>query len=123
MYIYACKSLVIINSRPIKGEFIRPNDIKCVLNEGMPMYKSPFEKGRLIISFNVRFPESGQIDLRRIGELEKILPAKARVDIPENSEELTLVDLDPAFERSKRQDAYMDDDMPRGQQRVQCANQ
>ena len=28
-------------------------DIKCVMNEGMPRYRSPFEKGRLIITFEV----------------------------------------------------------------------
>ena len=28
-------------------------DVKCVMNEGMPRYRSPFEKGRLIITFEV----------------------------------------------------------------------
>ncbi len=107
------------------GEVIKPNDVKCVLNEGMPMYKNPFEKGRLIIQFTVKFPENGDIDLKRLAELEKILPPKAKVDIPVDSEEHDLIDLDPAYERSKRQDEYMDDDgsMPHGAKRVQCANQ
>lgn len=39
---------------PTTGELIRPGDTKCVLNEGMPMYRRPFEKGRLIIHFSVR---------------------------------------------------------------------
>ena len=30
-----------------------PGDIKVVLGEGMPFYKNPFEKGRLIIKFSV----------------------------------------------------------------------
>lgn len=33
---------------------IKPGDTKCVLNEGMPMHRRPFEKGRLIIHFSVR---------------------------------------------------------------------
>lgn len=108
----------------LPGEFIKPSEVKCVLNEGMPMYKNPFEKGRLIITFNVKFPDKNAIDLKKIAELEKVLPAKPRVDLPIDSEEHDLVDLDPAYERSKRQeDAYMDDDMPHGAKRVQCANQ
>jgi len=113
--------MLVISALP--GEFIKPNDVKCVLNEGMPMYKSPYEKGRLVITFNVKFPEPGQIDLKKISELEKILPPKAKIDIPKDAEELTLVDLDPAYERSRRQDAYADDDMQGGPKRVQCANQ
>lgn len=38
----------------ITGELIKPGDTKCVLTEGMPMYRRPFEKGRLIIHFSVR---------------------------------------------------------------------
>ncbi|CAF0909996.1 unnamed protein product [Brachionus calyciflorus] len=115
--------ILVISSHP--GEFIKPNDIKCVLNEGMPMYKNPFEKGRLIITFSVKFPQNGDIELKKITELEKILPAKQKADAPADAEEHNLVDLDPAYERSKRQDEYMDEDggMPRGGQRVQCANQ
>lgn len=85
------------------------------------MYKNPYEKGRLIITFNVKFPENGEIDTKKIAELEKILPAKTSVDLPIEAEEHTLVDLDPAYERSKRQDAYNDDDMSGGPKRVQCA--
>lgn len=114
--------ILIISSLP--GEIIKPNDVKCVLNEGMPMYKNPFEKGRLIINFNVKFPQNGEIDLKKITELEKILPAKAKVEATKDAEEHTLVDLDPSYERSKRNEEYMDEDggMPNGR-RVQCANQ
>ena len=58
------------------------------------MYKNPFEKGRLIIQFNVKFPETGQIDLKKIADLEKILPAKKAVDVPIDSEEHNLIDLE-----------------------------
>ena len=36
------------------GELIKPGDKKCVLNEGMPIHRRPFEKGRLIILFSVK---------------------------------------------------------------------
>jgi len=108
------------------GEFIKPSDIKCILNEGMPMYKNPFEKGRLIINFNIKFPENGDIKTRNLIELEKWLPPRPYVDIPMDAEELTLVPMDPSYERSKRMDATsMDDEngMPGGAKRVQCATQ
>lgn len=35
------------------GEVIKHGDLKCVRNEGMPIYKSPLEKGILIIQFLV----------------------------------------------------------------------
>lgn len=114
--------ILVISSLP--GDFVKPNDVKCILNEGMPMYKNPFEKGRLIVSFNVKFPEKGEIDLKKLPELEKLLPPRPRIDIPIEAEEHTLIDLDPAYERSKRQEAHMDDDMEQGgARRVQCANQ
>lgn len=37
----------------LTGELIKPGDTKCVLNEGMPIHRRPFEKGRLIINFSV----------------------------------------------------------------------
>jgi len=112
--------LLVISS--LTGEFIKPNEVKCILNEGMPMYKNPYEKGRLIITFNIKFPEAGQIDLKKITDLEKILPARPKLDLPIESEEHTLVDLDPAYERSKRaEQAYVDDEMSGGGKRVQCA--
>lgn len=110
-----------------QGEFIKPNSIKCVLNEGMPMYKNPFEKGRLIITFDVKFPTNGEIEVRKLTDLEKILPAKPKLEIPIESEEHVLIDLDPAQERNRRHgEAYMDEDGPfsgHGGKRVQCANQ
>ena len=48
--------------------------MKSVIGEGMPQYKSPFEKGRLVIQFFVDFPE--EISMQHIESLEKILPAR-----------------------------------------------
>ena len=89
----------------------------------MPMYKNPFEKGRLIITFDVKFPSPDQISPKMIAELEKILPAKPSITVPKDAETLQLIDLDPAYERSRRSDAHGDEDMEGGPKRVQCANQ
>uniref|UniRef100_A0A4W3JMW4 DnaJ homolog subfamily A member 1-like n=1 Tax=Callorhinchus milii TaxID=7868 RepID=A0A4W3JMW4_CALMI len=40
---------LVIGSRPV----IRPGDVKCILNEGMPLHRNPFERGLLIIQFQV----------------------------------------------------------------------
>ena len=33
-----------------------PGAIRCVQSEGMPTYRSPFEKGNLYVKFNITFP-------------------------------------------------------------------
>lgn len=38
----------------LTGEVIKHGDIKCIQNEGMPIYREPYEKGQLIIQFQVR---------------------------------------------------------------------
>ena len=44
---------IVITSHP--GQIVKHGDIKCVLNEGMPIYRRPYEKGRLIIEFKVSY--------------------------------------------------------------------
>lgn len=48
-----CKANILPFFVALIGELIRPGDKKCVLNEGMPLHRRPFEKGKLIILFNV----------------------------------------------------------------------
>ena len=61
---WACPRLQVVVHLPISsvnlflcvfvtGEVIKHGDLKCVRNEGMPIYKSPLEKGILIIQFLV----------------------------------------------------------------------
>ena len=63
---------LIVSSLP--GQVFKQGDVKCVLNEGMPHYRNPFEKGRLIIQFSVEFPQ--QLPLEVIPQLEKLLPSR-----------------------------------------------
>lgn len=35
------------------GQVVKHNDIKCVPGEGMPVHRQPFEKGLLIVQFQV----------------------------------------------------------------------
>lgn len=115
------RTLVITN---LPGEVVKNGAVKCVLNEGMPQYRNPFEKGKLIIQFMVQFPS--HIDPAIIGRLESLLPPRPECMIPDNAEEVVLLDLDPEQEaRRQRQrqhrEAYDEDDdhfHPRGG--VQC---
>jgi DnaJ family protein A protein 1 len=69
---------LVITSLP--GEVVKHGSVKCVFGEGMPRYKNPFEKGKLIVQFLVKFPDN--IDPRRIDQLENILPPRPQVDLP-----------------------------------------
>ena len=58
----------------LPGQVFKQGDLKCILNEGMPHYRNPFEKGRLIIQFSVEFPS--QLSPEIIPQLESLLPPK-----------------------------------------------
>ena len=98
------------------------------MGEGMPMYKNPFEKGKMIIKFKVEFPQDNFTSPENLAKLESILPKRQDVMIPDDAEECTLHQFDPRHDgpgRSRRAEAYMedddDDDGSHGQ-RVQCAS-
>lgn len=106
----------------LPGEVTKHGDVKCVLNEGMPQYKNPFEKGRLIVQFWVQFPS--QLPPEVIPALENALPPRVEIMIPDQAEECVLLPFDPEQEARKRhhRNAYDEDDEMGGPgQRVQCA--
>lgn len=109
---------LVITSMP--GEIIKHEDFKCILNEGMPQYKNPFEKGRLIIKFLVALPET--ILPQFLPMLEQCLPPRPIVNIPANAEECQLIEMDPQQESRRRQhEAYEEeDDFGRGPRVTQC---
>jgi DnaJ family protein A protein 1 len=115
---------LVISTLP--GEVIKHHDVKCVLNEGMPHYRSPFEKGRLIIKFNVVFPESNWIAHESITQLESLLPARQEVIVPDDAEEHDLVEVSPhqdGYGRRRGDHHLSDDDDVDAGPRVQCASQ
>ncbi|XP_076033548.1 dnaJ heat shock protein family (Hsp40) member A4-like [Oratosquilla oratoria] len=109
---------LVISSIP--GEVIKNNDIKCIMGEGMPAYKNPFEKGRLVIQFSVFFPT--KLSLEKIKLLEEILPTRPDVIIPDDAEECMLSKIDPQRNRRHHMNAYDedDDDMHGHHRQVQC---
>ena len=106
-----------------------------IQGEGMPTHGDPFNKGYLIVRFTVKFPEGGWIPIDKLKQLEKYLPPRQEVIIPDDAEECELVERDPRRHSSSSGghhrfsgrfgEAYNsddEDDMPGGQ-RVQCASQ
>ncbi|KAL8591856.1 mitochondrial protein import protein MAS5 [Nucella lapillus] len=112
---------LVISTLP--GEVIRDKAVKCVMGEGMPVYRDPFEKGRLIIKFNVKFPDT--ISPQIVPQLEACLPPREEEILPDDAENVTMEIYDPEADRANRQgraEAYDSDDEQMGGQRVQCAS-
>jgi len=120
------KRVLVITNLP--GDVIKHEAIKCVMGEGMPIYRDPFEKGRLIIQFGINFPPSGFLPPKSIEALEKVLPSRTEVLVPDGAEECSLQDFDPSshsrHSHGRGTEAYdSDDEGHPGGQRVQCASQ
>uniref|UniRef100_A0A8C7C1C6 Chaperone DnaJ C-terminal domain-containing protein n=1 Tax=Neovison vison TaxID=452646 RepID=A0A8C7C1C6_NEOVI len=110
---------IVITSHP--GQIVKHGDIKCVLNEGMPIYRRPYEKGHLIIEFKVHFPENGFLSPDKLSLLEILLPERKEVEETDEKDQVELVDFDPNQERRRHynREAYEDDEHhPKGG--VQC---
>lgn len=102
------RDLVVTN---LPGEVVKHDSFKCILGEGMPQHKNPFEKGRLIVQFQIVFPE--KVPQTIVADLEKCLPPRPRVDIPIDAEECNMIDFDPEQDaRNQRysRQAYEDDE-------------
>jgi len=103
----------------IPGEVTKPGDVKCIMSEGMPIYKNPMEKGRLVIQFSVNFPKTipGEI----VPQLENCLPARTECIIPDDAEEAILRDYDPKLHSRRNHNNHVyDEDEPRTAGGVQC---
>lgn len=97
------------------------------MNEGMPTHKNPFEKGRLIVTFQVQFPDDKWLPDGKIRQLEKLLPAKQEMIVPDGADVHELRRCDPEEQseraRQRRVESYdSDDESGMHGQRVQCAS-
>ncbi|KAM9375864.1 dnaJ homolog subfamily A member 4 isoform 1-T2 [Pholidichthys leucotaenia] len=112
---------IVISSQP--GEVIKHNDIKCVMNEGMPVYKNPYERGQLIIQFQVEFPDKHWLPEHLMFQLERLLPPREDVMITDDMEEVDLCEPEVGSQHGNHsREVYEEDDSgPRG--RVQCQTQ
>eukprot|EP01012_Entosiphon_sulcatum_P026836 TRINITY_DN3232_c0_g1_i1.p1 TRINITY_DN3232_c0_g1~~TRINITY_DN3232_c0_g1_i1.p1 ORF type:complete len:423 (-),score=85.60 TRINITY_DN3232_c0_g1_i1:49-1293(-) len=69
--------VLLVKSQP--GEIIKPGEVKAIPNEGMPEYKNPFNKGQLLVQFDVEFPES--LTPAALKALEQSLPKPQAEDV------------------------------------------
>merc|ERR1712043_127030 len=92
----------------VRGEVIKTGDLKQIQGEGMPQYRNPFEKGRMILQFNVVFPPN--LDPKIADALAKVLPAGEEPMIPDDHDEVDMNDFDPESDRQTRRQQYEDDD-------------
>lgn len=116
------KRTLLITSLP--GEVIRPKELKCVLDEGMPK-KNPTIKGRLVIDFEIKFPKEGWIDVEKLPQLEKLLPPREKHIAVDLSEDVHLSNVEdvPHSHQGRGQGSYYEDSDDEGQQGgpgVQC---
>jgi len=105
----------------VAGEVIKPNDLKCVYGEGMPTYRNPFEKGKLIVKFAIDFPEA--LDPHVAQKLEALLPPKSEPIIPDDHDEVNLSEFDPEANRRANRGMEDEDDHPGHGPGVSCATQ
>lgn len=78
------------------GEVIKPGAVKCIVGEGMPQYKRPFDKGNLYIKFAIEFPTDMWITPDKIKQLETLLPSRKveEVSRPDVIDEVHLTEGD-----------------------------
>jgi len=108
------------------GEVVKQADIKCIPSEGMPTYRDPFNKGKLIIIFNVTFPE--KLDPSNAKKIAALLPKVDKPNIPKDAEKVRLEYFDGQAtwggEKTDHQDDEYDGsefhDGPGGMQGAQC---
>ncbi|XP_051976054.1 dnaJ homolog subfamily A member 4 [Xyrauchen texanus] len=115
------KRTLLIESSP--GQVIKPNSFKCIYKEGMPVERDPYEKGLLIIQFEIEFPDKHWLPEHMLPDLEKLLPMRDHVMVSDDMEEVDLCEID--FESQKRSyssEAYEEDGGPR-HSGVQCQTQ
>ncbi|XP_059679874.1 dnaJ homolog subfamily A member 4 isoform X4 [Gavia stellata] len=99
-------------NRERRGEVIKHGDLKCIYNEGMPIYKSPMDKGSLIIQFLVQFPERYWLPREKLCLLEALLPPREDVMITDEMDQVDLEDFDPSEQtyRNSGGEAYEEDE-------------
>lgn len=125
---------LLVTSTP--GKVIEPDSTRVLLNEGMPHYRSPFDKGHLFVTFDIIFPQNNYLEMEKLKLLESILPPRTKVaDIDltrEDVQEVMLSSYDPSMDNgsSNRREAYHQDDdgdddghNPHGGTAMSCAQQ
>jgi len=105
------------------GDIIKPRDVKCIMGEGMPLLRDPYSKGKLIVQFNVEFPEKGDISAGVLQQIESLLPAREPIEKKPEMEEVMLSDYDASASAHQAYADDSDDEGGPGGPGVQCRTQ
>ena len=81
---------IVLTTSP--GEIIKQADVKMIKGEGMPTYRDPFNKGKLIIIFNISYPD--KIDPAAAKKIASLLPSPKLPPVPKDGEEVHLEEFD-----------------------------
>jgi DnaJ family protein A protein 2 len=82
------KRELLITNAP--GKIIEPGCTRCIIGEGMPTHRNPFERGNLFIKFNVRFPADIESDEEVLKKLEALLPPRPNIMIVDDDSTITM---------------------------------
>lgn len=112
-------------------EVIKPDMMKIVEGEGMPLRGNPYQKGNLIIQFSIEFPDTGYFDEAKKQILKEVLPASENLSGPPGAEEYIMTEFNEEAAKADymaNQEAYESDNEDEGFERgqggrqgVQCA--
>eukprot|EP00123_Amoebidium_parasiticum_P006421 comp17373_c0_seq2/m.16671 comp17373_c0_seq2/g.16671 ORF comp17373_c0_seq2/g.16671 comp17373_c0_seq2/m.16671 type:complete len:314 (-) comp17373_c0_seq2:117-1058(-) len=80
---------LLVTSSP--GVVVHEGMVRCIYGEGMPLYRNPEEKGRLLIRFHVNFPRDHFTSPEGLALLAQLLPPPRPP--PANCEGLEQVEL------------------------------
>ena len=92
------------------GEVIKHGDLKMILDEGFPTHRDPFSKGRLIIVFNVIFPDSLTEEAAK--KIASGLPKVPKPNPSPDAEEVKIIEFDGqgSWKGGEEQNGDADDD-------------
>lgn len=115
---------VVVQSQ--EGEVVSPDALRVVSGEGMPFRRDPQSRGRLIIHFNIKFPEPQFISEASRKQLCEILPGPKDPVKPgdwADADRYTALDFTPTREEAKQ--AYEEDEESErgGRQQATCHHQ
>ena len=109
-----------------KNKIIKPGEIMCIENEGMPIENNPYVKGQLFIMFEIIFPLSKTITEDNKKILESILPPRPKQIEDNGKYELCIlknVDKSMFGKTKNRSNCYDEDEDEDEDANVKCAQQ
>lgn len=79
---------IVVSSTP--GDIIKPDDIRAINGEGMPIRGNPMVKGKLYIKFKIEFPAQNSLKPNQLETLKGVLPSGPKFAAPTGDEVETV---------------------------------